>query len=280
MLVLTRIVLAAAVLALAVCGVFMMRRPKTAHAPEKPSLPAFVKEEYLPLESHTRPGVPLAGVRNIVFVKADGAAGAASLRDSITSAAAAGEYRSFHFVVGNDGAILALVPTEEVAYGSGTRCSDTVSVLYSPEAAGDGAGVLPGDDTYASMLNLAAWLCERYGLRTDAAVSLNELKNAEYHVSSVEKLEKDEFWENFRAHVAETSKTAAAGKKEADNTAAAGDTAAKSEATGNDTSANNTAPNGTAGAGDTVVASDISANGTAGAGDTAAANDTASNVTP
>lgn len=67
---------------------------------------------------------------------------------------------SSHFVVGLEGEIVQCVPTWEIAYASNSRNSDTVSIeCCHPDESGEFT-----DDTYKSLVQLTAFLCEKYGL--------------------------------------------------------------------------------------------------------------------
>ena len=67
---------------------------------------------------------------------------------------------SSHFIVGLDGEIIQCVPTWEVAFASNDRNWDTVSIetCHWKE---DGAYT---EETYDSLVQLTAWLCEKFEL--------------------------------------------------------------------------------------------------------------------
>lgn len=67
---------------------------------------------------------------------------------------------SSHFVVGLEGEIIQCVPTWEIAYASNERNHDTVSIeCCHPDETGKF-----NDETYKSVVQLTAFLCEKYGL--------------------------------------------------------------------------------------------------------------------
>ena len=67
---------------------------------------------------------------------------------------------SSHFVVGIDGEIVQCVPTWEIAYASNDRNKDTVSIETCHKKE-DGRYT---EETYYSLVQLTAWLCEKFDL--------------------------------------------------------------------------------------------------------------------
>lgn len=80
-----------------------------------------------------------------------------SLKDTKTTKA------SSHFIVGLEGEIIQCVPTAEIAYASNNRNKDTISIEVCHP---DDSGVFT-DKTYASLIHLTAWLCNRAGLGSE-----------------------------------------------------------------------------------------------------------------
>lgn len=67
---------------------------------------------------------------------------------------------SSHFIVGIQGEIVQCVPTWEIAYASNHRNSDTVSIeTCHPKSDG-----VYTKETYQSLVQLTAWLCEKFNL--------------------------------------------------------------------------------------------------------------------
>lgn len=67
---------------------------------------------------------------------------------------------SSHFVVGLEGEIVQCIPTWEIAYASNSRNADTVSIeCCHPDESGRF-----NKETYRSMVQLTAWLCEKFDL--------------------------------------------------------------------------------------------------------------------
>ena len=68
---------------------------------------------------------------------------------------------SSHFIVGLTGEIVQCVPTWEIAYASNNRNMDTVSMeTCHPDETGSYT-----KETYASMVELSAWLCLKFDLK-------------------------------------------------------------------------------------------------------------------
>lgn len=111
-----------------------------------------------------------------------------SLKDShITKA-------SSNFIVGLDGEIVQCVPTWEVAYASNNRNSDTVSIeCCHPDESGRFK-----TDTYRSMVQLTAWLCEKFSLTEEDVIRHYDVtgKNCPKYF-----VENEEAWVKFRADV-------------------------------------------------------------------------------
>lgn len=70
---------------------------------------------------------------------------------------------SSHFIVGLEGEIIQCVPTWEIAYASNHRNSDTVSIETCHRTK-DGTYT---EETYKTMVELTAWLCEKFNLTED-----------------------------------------------------------------------------------------------------------------
>ena len=73
---------------------------------------------------------------------------------------------SSHFVVGLEGEIIQCVPTWEIAYASNERNHDTVSIECCHT---DETGKF-NDETYKSVVQLTAFLCEKYGLTQENVI--------------------------------------------------------------------------------------------------------------
>lgn len=73
---------------------------------------------------------------------------------------------SSHYIIGLDGTIIQCIPLNEIAYASNNRNSDTISIeCCHPDETGRFS-----DDTYNSLVHLAAWLCGKYQLSRDSVI--------------------------------------------------------------------------------------------------------------
>ena len=101
---------------------------------------------------------------------------------------------SSHFIVGLEGEILQCVPTWEIAYASNHRNSDTVSIETCHKTS-DGTYT---KETYKSMVELTAWLCEKFGLTDEDIIRHYDITGKicpKYFV------EDEKAWEQFKGDV-------------------------------------------------------------------------------
>lgn len=125
----------------------------------------WVETDLLPVNDYSRPGSALTEINTIVihYVGNPGTTAAqnrsyyARLADNHTTKA------SSNFLIGLDGEIIECVPIDEVAYCSNWRNDDTLSIeCCHPDETGEFS-----EETYASLVNLTAWLCR--ALKLDAS---------------------------------------------------------------------------------------------------------------
>ena len=111
-----------------------------------------------------------------------------NLKDTKTTKA------SSHFIVGINGEIIQCVPTWEIAYASNHRNSDTVSI-ETCHLHDDGTYT---KETYESLVQLTAWLCEKFGLTEDDVIRHYDITGKicpKYFV------EDEDAWEQFKMDV-------------------------------------------------------------------------------
>ena len=121
-----------------------------------------ITEEYLTVSDYNRPGIPLKKVTGIVIhYVANPASTAEDNRNYFENLAVTRQTKaSCHYLVGLEGEILAIVPTDEIAYCSNEANDHTISI----ECCHPDEGGKFSDATYESAVHLTAWLCSRYGL--------------------------------------------------------------------------------------------------------------------
>ena len=127
-----------------------------------------IQVDLLTVNSYSRPGLKSDKIRNIVIhYTANPGTSAAQNRNYFESLKDTKQTKaSSHFVVGIDGEIIQCVPTWEIAYASNDRNSDTVSI-ETCHLNKDGTYT---EETYASLVHLTAWLCEKFGLTSEDVI--------------------------------------------------------------------------------------------------------------
>ncbi|MDO4616199.1 MAG: peptidoglycan recognition family protein [Lachnospiraceae bacterium] len=125
-----------------------------------------ISEQLLTVNEYSRPGTELTAVNGIVvhYIGNPGTDAQAnrdyfeSLKDGSSEV-----YSSCNYIIGLDGTIIQCVPDNEVAYASGERNSDTISIeCCHPDETGAFT-----EETYNSLVLLTAKLCSEYSLTTD-----------------------------------------------------------------------------------------------------------------
>ena len=124
--------------------------------------------QLLDVNEYSRPGIesdPITGV--VIHYTANPGSTAQENRDYFNGLQDGHDTSvSSHFVVGLDGEIIQCVPTWEIAYASNERNHDTVSIeCCHPDETGEFT-----EETYASVVQLTAFLCRKYDLTADAVI--------------------------------------------------------------------------------------------------------------
>lgn len=105
-------------------------------------------------------------------------------------------YASSHFVVGLKGEIVQCIPLNEIAYASNDRNSDTISIECCHE---DASGKF-NKKTYQSLVELVAWLCGKYNLKSEDIIRHYDVTGKicpKYYVENEDK------WKQFKKDVFE-----------------------------------------------------------------------------
>ncbi|MCD8125664.1 MAG: peptidoglycan recognition protein family protein [Lachnospiraceae bacterium] len=161
-------------------------------------LPDYVTEDYLTVNSYSRPGISISEVNGIVIhYTANPGATAQQNRDYFEGLAESGEtHASSHFIIGLDGEVIACVPLGELAYASNSRNTDTISIECCHE---DETGEFT-EATYESLVKLTVWLCGKYGLASDDVIRHYDITGKscpKYYVDN------PDAWTEFLADVAD-----------------------------------------------------------------------------
>lgn len=152
--------------------------------------------ELLDVNEYSRPGIALDQVKGIVihYTANPGSSAMANrdyfegLKDAHTTKA------SSHFIVGLEGEVVQCIPTTEIAYASNSRNADTISIECCHP---DDTGAF-NTATYQSMVQLTAWLCNRFGLNSRDVIRHYDVTGKicpKYFV------EHEDAWEQFKADV-------------------------------------------------------------------------------
>ena len=124
-----------------------------------------IKEDFLTVNSFSRPGTPLKVINNIVVhYVANPGSSAQDNRNYFNGLATTGQtYASSHYVIGIEGEIIQCIPLNEIAYCSNNRNDDTISIeVCHPDEDGEFT-----KDSYDSLVKLCAWLCDAYELEAE-----------------------------------------------------------------------------------------------------------------
>ena len=128
-----------------------------------------IKEDFLTVNSFSRPGTPLKVINNIVVhYVANPGSSAQDNRNYFNGLATTGQtYASSHYVIGIEGEIIQCIPLNEIAYCSNNRNDDTISIeVCHPDEDGEFT-----KDSYDSLVKLCAWLCDAYELEAEDIIS-------------------------------------------------------------------------------------------------------------
>ena len=131
-------------------------------------LPDWIREELLPVNPYSRPGEALEEVNGVVVHYVGNPGTTAEQNNSyFRNLATTGEtYASSHFLIGLEGEILCNVPLDEIAYCTGPRNGDTISIECCHP---DDTGAFT-QATYDSLVRLVRWLMEEYHLDADQVI--------------------------------------------------------------------------------------------------------------
>ena len=158
-----------------------------------PAIPDWVTVDLLPINEYSRPGTPLEQVNGVVVhYVGNPNTTAKQNRSYFESLAETGETSaSSNFIIGMDGEIILCVPLDEIAYCSGERNYDTISIeCCHPDDTGEFT-----DETLESLSRLLRWLIDWYDLQEEDIIRHYDVSGKEcprYFVQHPEE------WEAFR----------------------------------------------------------------------------------
>lgn len=158
------------------------------------AVPEWVDVQLIAVDGHSRSGVPLTDINDIVihYVGNPGTSAQAN-RDYFDSDAAK---VSSHFVVGLEGEIIQCIPLDERSAASNDRNPDTISIeVCHPDESGRF-----NDASYESLVRLTAWLCHETGLDAEHVIRHYDVTGKlcpKYFVDN------EDAWEEFKTDVSD-----------------------------------------------------------------------------
>lgn len=154
--------------------------------------------QLLTVNEYSRPGIPTTDINGVVVhYTANPGSTAQENRDYFENLKDSHETKvSSNFIIGLEGEIIQCIPTNEIAYASNSRNSDTVSIeCCHPDESGEFT-----EATYQSLIELTAFLCGKFGLSSDDVIRHYDVtgKNCPKYF-----VEHEEAWFQFRNDVSE-----------------------------------------------------------------------------
>lgn len=152
--------------------------------------------ELLTVNPYSRPGIAMEQVKNVaIHYTANPGSSARNNRDYFEGLKDNHSSKvSSHFVVGLEGEIVQCIPTSEISYATNERNVDTISIeCCHPDETGQF-----NQATYQSVVELTAYLCNRFGLDIDHVIRHYDVtgKNCpKYYV------EHPDAWEQMKADI-------------------------------------------------------------------------------
>ena len=126
--------------------------------------PSWVEQEFIRVDGHSRSGVELTAVNDIVIHYVGNPGSTAQANRNYFDSDASNV--SSHYVVGLDGEVIQCLPLDERSAASNNRNPDTISIeVCHPDETGKF-----NDATYQSLVKLTAWLCREAGLSADHVI--------------------------------------------------------------------------------------------------------------
>jgi len=127
-----------------------------------------IQKNLLTINSMSRPGTKIGIIKGVVvhYVCNPGSSALANRNyfESLKNQTA--KYASSHYIIGLQGEIINCVPENEVAYHAVGANSNYIGIeCCHPDASGKF-----NDKTYASLIELCADICKRYGLNPETAL--------------------------------------------------------------------------------------------------------------
>lgn len=180
------------VIAVALCAAIKLDLFKNKNTVRDESAPDWVDVQLIDVDGHSRRGVKLEEINDIVihYVGNPGTT-AQQNRNYFNNPDSS---VSSHFLVGLDGEVIECVPLDEKSSATSERNRDTISIeVCHPDESGKFT-----DASYQSLVRLTAWLCDTYGLSAEHVIRHYDTCGKEcplYYVVH------EDAWEQFRSDV-------------------------------------------------------------------------------
>lgn len=152
--------------------------------------------QLLTVNEYSRPGISMEKVNYIaIHYTANPGSSAIANRNYFENLKDSHETKaSSHFIVGLEGEIVQCIPTAEISYATNERNVDSVSIECCHA---DESGQF-NEATYQSVVELTAWLCNRFGLSIDAVIRHYDVTGKDcprYYVQN------PDAWEQLKADI-------------------------------------------------------------------------------
>ena len=160
-----------------------------------------IQTKLIQKNKYSRPGIALKKVKGVVIhYTANPGTDAEDNRNyfnnlpKLNAGKQKATYASSHFVIGLEGQIVQCIPLNEIAYASNGRNYDTISIeCCHPDETGKF-----NEATYKSMVQLTAWLCEKFSLTEEDVIRHYDITGKicpKYFV------ENEDAWKQFKSDV-------------------------------------------------------------------------------
>lgn len=170
-------------------GAASIANPKVAQL-AKVKIPSWIDKQIIPKSSDSRRGEPLEDITGIV-IHYVGNPGTTAKQNRNYYANPGTEVNS-HFLIGLDGEILQCLPLYEKSSASSERNRDTLSIeVCHPDESGAFT-----DKSYASLLQLTAWLCQKIGIRPEQVIRHYDVTGK---LCPIYYVQHPEAWQRFQA---------------------------------------------------------------------------------
>jgi len=187
------VIVAAAILTVVIKLIVVREQSRDKSGIEQPD---FVTQELLIVNEYSRPGRALKQINGIVihYVGNPGTSAQNNRNYFNNLAVTKTTYASSHYIVGLEGEVIQCVPLDEISFCSNNRNDDTVAIeCCHPDETGEF-----NEDTYASLVKLAGWLCWKFDLEDDQVIRHYDVKGK---LCPLYYVEHEDAWEQMKEDI-------------------------------------------------------------------------------